>query len=191
VDGGIAEPRASGAMLLNTWVSLRALVGADTYARALASLDDAVRQEIEQATAISWVRMSASNDLINAASRLSGSDPELIYDEVIKRSVQLTFGGVWRVLIRFATPETLVTRAALLYSKSRDTGKLTASLIRPGYAELRVTEWPRMSERYIRGIGITSKALLLMSGEKIVSHSHATTRDGGLIRVRWGAASPP
>lgn len=176
-------------MLVNTWLALHRIVGSAAYAEGLASLPVDVRTEIEQATSISWVRMGSSIAFVDAAALAAMRDPDLVYDEVVKRSVEMTYGGVWRVLIRFTTAETLVTRAALLYSKSRDTGKLDAALLRPGLAELRVTEWPRMLERYIRSIAITSKTLLLLSGEREVSATHAATRDGAIIRVRWGVAA--
>lgn len=174
---------------MNSWSALEQIVGRAAYDAGMAALPPEVRAEIEHATTMSWVRMGSSSALVDAAARTAKREPEEVYDEVVKRGVELTYRGIWRVLIRFTTAETLVTRAALLYSKTRDKGKLGATLVRPGYAELRVTDWPRMEERYIRSIAITAKTLLVLSGERDASTTHAATRDGAVVRVRWGASA--
>ncbi len=182
------EPRSSGAVLLNLWTALRHVVGDDAYARGLATLRPDQREEILAALPISWVRMATSFALVEAAAHEAKKDPDAVYDEVVKRSVVTTYRGVWKVLLRFTTPEALLTRASLMYEKSRNWGKMTATLLGPGRAELRVTEWPHMEDRFIRSIAVSSAAILELTGQRRAEYTYAPTRDGAVIEMKW--ASP-
>ena len=178
-------------MLLNLWAALQGIVGLEAYAKALASLSPEDRQEITDAQAISWVRMQTSYKLVEAAALAAGRDPDTVYDESVRRSAQLTYRGVWKVLLRFASPDTLLTRASMMYSKSRNWGKLQAALLGEGSAELRITEWPQMPERYIRAIAISSATILEIAGQRKAAYTFVTTRDGAVIRMRWGKGLTP
>lgn len=179
------EPRSSGAMLLNLWLALREIVGAEAYEAGLASLAESEREEIVSAQAISWVRMRTSFALVEAAAKAAKRDPEKVYDEAVKRSVVLTYRGVWKVLLRFTSADALLTRASMMYSKSRNWGKMSAALLGPGRAELRVTEWPQMHDRWIRSIAISSATILELTGQRKAEYSYNQTRDGAVIRMRW------
>ncbi len=153
-------------MLLNLWTALQGIVGLEAYAKGLASLSLEDRQEITDAQAISWIRMQTYYKLVEAAALAAWRDPDTVYDESVRRNAQLTYRGVWKVLLRFASPDTLLTRASMMYSKSRNWGKLQAAWLGESSAELRITEWPQMAERYIRSIAISSETILEITGQR-------------------------
>ena len=178
------EPRSSGAVLLNLWAALQEIAGSAAYAQGLGSLSAEAREEIDHAQAISWIRIRTSFALVDAVALAARLDAEQLYDDAVKKSVERTYRGVWKVFLRLTSPEALLTRASLMYSKSRNWGKMSAHMLNSGDAELRVVDWPHMPERQIRSLGIASATILAITGRK--SEFVATaTRDGAVIRITW------
>ena len=152
---------------------------------ALATLEPSEQREIIDAQAISWVRMSTSNRFVDAVAKTSKLPAEKLYDDAVKMAVDLTYGGVWKVLLRFTSAEMLVKRSAMLYAKARSIGSLRAEMV-PGGANMELSEHPGATDRQVRSLIVASARLLELAGEKDVRWSKRMKADGAVIELRWG-----
>lgn len=143
------------------------------------------RQEIEEAQAISWVRMSTSSRFVDVVAQQAGLDAETLYDDSVRMAVDLTFRGVWKVLLRFASAETLVQRAAVLYSKARSIGVVRAKILSKTSAELQLSDAPNPTSRQLRSLAIASARLLELSGLQQVHYQIKPATRGATILVQW------
>ena len=106
-------------------------------------------------------------------------------DDVARRAVERTFKTVWRLLLRLTSDEALLKRASAIYARWRNTGQLSARIIEPGLAELRLTGWPGVSDRQLRIIGISVQTAVVLAGGHDVRFDFEATRDGALYALRW------
>ena len=144
------------------------------------------RQEIEEAQAITWVRMSTSSRLVDVVAQQARLDPDKLYDDALVVAVDSTFGGVWKVLLRFVTAELLVQRAAVLYSKARSIGVVRAEMLTATSANLHLTDAPNPTSRYLRSLAIAAARLLEISGQKQVRYVIKPNSRGAVIHMQWG-----
>ncbi len=167
------------------WVALRKLAGNAAVDAAIAKMEPDERQEIVDAQAISWVRMSTASKFVDVVAAEAGLPMEKLYDDAVKMGVDLTYNGVWKVLLRFATPEMLVKRSAMMYSKARSVGTLAAEMV-PGGANLELTKFPGATERQVRSLALACGRILELAGEKDVRFSTRLRPDGAFMQLRWG-----
>lgn len=167
------------------WVALRKLAGNAAFDRALERMAPDEQQEIVHAQAISWVRMSTAAKLVDLVAAEASLPMEKLYDDAVRMGVDLTYNGVWKVLLRFATPEMLVKRSAMMYSKARSVGTLDAQMV-PGGANLELTKFPGATDRQVRSLALACARILELAGEKDVRFSLRLRPDGALMQLRWG-----
>ena len=168
------------------WKALRQIAGDAQVEAALRLLTTEERQEIEEAQAITWVRMSTSSRLVDVVAQQARLDPDKLYDDALVVAVDSTFGGVWKVLLRFVTAELLVQRAAVLYSKARSIGGVRAEMLTATSANLHLTDAPNPTSRYLRSLAIAAARLLEISGQKQVRYVIKPNSRGAVIHMQWG-----
>ena len=75
------------------WKALRQIAGDSQVEAALRLLTTEERQEIEEAQAITWVRMSTSSRLVDVVAQQASLDSDKLYDDALVVAVDSTFGG--------------------------------------------------------------------------------------------------
>ena len=177
--------RVHGSVLLDQRRAYTELVGADVFAAALSTLSVDQRNEYDDVVAIGWVRCTTANAVVRAVAAQVGRK-ELELDAVIVRmGVERTFGPLWRVLLRFATDDQIVTRAPVLYGKAYDKGQLRARMLAKGHGECTLVGFPEVGDIDLQAIGIGVAEALRISGRSEVRHVVTRTSDGARIDVRW------
>jgi hypothetical protein len=165
--------------------ALESIVGAEVLASALATLSPDLRAEYETITLLSWVRLSTSSQVVDAAAERSGWNPERLYDAAVRRGVEQSFRTFWKVLLHFTNDEALFARAPVLYAKTRNVGVLAMHALGPGHAEARIVGWPQMNERAIRAVGIGLRVTLEAAGRRDVRGTWTRRSDGAAYQFRW------
>jgi hypothetical protein len=179
------EARISGTIVLDHRAAYEKLIGRDVMRAAIEELAEDRRREYLECLAVSWVRISTTVAIIEAAGRLSGRDPFELNAEATRMAAEKIFNGVWRVLLRLTSDEALVTRAPVIYARAYDTGKLTAVVRAPGRAELTLVGWPDIHPTIVGSIAIGTETVLRLAGRKNVAASILRTGEGALCVVNW------
>jgi hypothetical protein len=167
------------------------LFGAGVVKRGLARLDPAERAQLETLTTVGWVPVTTLAHAVDEWSSEAGvSDHELTVRGV-RESTRSTFTTVWRVLLHFTTDEALVTRAPLLYSRTRNAGTLTVTSYTARDAQLVLTRWRDPTDRQLLSLAVSFETVLELTGREPARCTFKRTQDGGAFRLRWGNASLP
>ena len=178
-------PCISGIATLDVLQALEDLVGADACAAARRTLAAELRDELAAITALSWVKTTTLSDVIDAIAKHAGREPEALLDEAVRRAVDRTFKTVWRTFLRFTSDEAMVKRTPMIYARSRNVGQLNARMVEPGHAELLLTDWPDVSERQMRSIGVGIERVVHLAGRRDVHMDCARTAEGARYELRW------
>jgi hypothetical protein len=191
--GEAVIPSLSGISVRDTIRMIEEMVGADIVRQALSHLPAEDRQQFEQATAVSWIPMSLVGAVVDEIARLAHQDAELLLDEAVRRAVHYTFKTAWRMLLKLTSDEALIARTPIIYAKSRNIGHLKAALKGHGRAELTLSEWPAVSDRHIRTIGIAIQTVLELAGRRNVRIQGQRTLHGAHYVLTWQTATtlPP
>jgi hypothetical protein len=180
------RPLVAGAVLREQIDVLESVAGKEAVTRALAALPDAHRDALSVVTAVSWVSLDATNELIENVAREVGRDPLDLNRECTRIGVERTLKSLWRVLLRFTSDNALITRAPIFYSKNYDSGRLVAHLTDRGAAEIVLDGWPEPPPRMdVEGIGTAITTILECAGRRDVQMSWRRERDGARYQVRW------
>jgi hypothetical protein len=178
-------PSLSGISVRDTFRMIEEIVGSAIYRDAMSRLPDESRQQFEEAIAVSWIPMSLVGSVVDEIAALAARDPEHLLDEAVRRAVHVTFKTAWRMLLRITTDEALVARTPIIYAKARNVGRLEAAVKVPGRAELNLTEWPMVSDRHIRTIGVSIQTVLEIAGRRNVRIRSQRTVHGAYYVLTW------
>ena len=184
---GDVVPSASGISVLDLRAALEEIVGKDVVVQALASLPPETRSEFVEITALSWVPLATVSKVVDTVAAQAGKNPERLIDDAVRRAVERTFKTVWRVMLRFTTDAALINRTPVVYSLSRNIGRLTARIVSPGKSEVVLTEWPGVSARHVRTLGISIATVVTLAGRKNVGVTSTPTDDGARFHLTWRA----
>jgi hypothetical protein len=182
---GDVVPSASGISVLDLRAALEEIVGKELVDQALASLPAATRSEFVEITALSWVPLVTITRVVDAIAKAAKKNPERLIDEAVRRAVERTFKTVWRVMLRFTTDAALIARTPVVYSLSRNIGRLTAKMVSPGRAEVRLSEWSGVSARHVRTLGISIATVVTLAGRKDVGVTSTPSPDGAVFHLTW------
>ena len=182
---GEVVPSASGISVLDLRKSLEEIVGKEVVVKALATLPSETRGEFVEITALSWVPLAAVTRVVDAVAATAGVRPEPLIDEAVRRAVERTFKTVWRVMLRFTTDAALIARTPVVYSMSRNVGRLTARMVSPGNAEVTLADWVGVSARHVRTLGISIVTVVTLAGRKDVTVASTPTADGAVYKLTW------
>lgn len=160
-------------------------LGAAKVRQVLDTLDPELRLEFDGATSVSWVRIATVEAVSDAMAAEAKRDPETWHDETVRLGTIETFKTVWRVMLRFTSDEALVMRAATMYSKTRNVGRLSARIPQPGRAELSLTGFPNMRPRWARAVAIGIEVVLSLTGRELAVVSSSVQADGAQFVARW------
>jgi hypothetical protein len=178
-------PCTSGIAVLDVLHALATMVGSETIEAAKARLPLSLQADLEILTAVSWLPNSTFAALIDEVASCAGREPEALIDQAVRTAVDRTFKTVWRMFLRFTSDEALIKRTPIIYQRSRNTGQLSARLVEPGYAELLLTNWPKIAERHLRTIGISIQRVVELAGRREVRLTIQRTSEGGRYELRW------
>ena len=177
----------SGTALLDGLQSLEEIIGAEALESARAALNPLQKEQLASATAVTWIPMTTSLALFEAAAKLSGRDADPLLDEVVRRTATRLMRGVWRMLLRLTSDDALVKRTPALYARGRNVGQLSARLLEPGRAEILLTGWPDVSDRQLRMISVSNAVILELAGRRGMQQTYARTRGGARFELHWRA----
>jgi hypothetical protein len=182
--GGVV-PSASGISVLDLRAALEEIAGKEVVASALASLPPEARNEFVEITALSWVPLTTVSRVVDAVAAGAHKNPERLIDEAVRRAVERTFKTVWRVMLRFTTDAALIARTPVVYSLSRNVGRLTARMVSPGRAEVTLSDWPGVSPRHVRTLGISIVTVVTLASRKEAGVTSTPTADGAVFHLTW------
>jgi hypothetical protein len=180
-----AEPTISGALITQHRAILIELVGDDTLAQALASLDPPDRDALENATSLSFVPIRSADAMYRAIGRVAGRDYAQLHETVSRMAVDRALKTIWRLLLRFTSDEALVARTPVIFTKAFPQGVLHPRVVGPGRAEIRVESWPHMPEYAIRGTRVAVESVLRLAGRSNVKITAEPTHDGVVYHTSW------
>jgi hypothetical protein len=178
-------PCTAGVSVLDVFKSLEDALGEETVKRGIASAPPEMRAEFEALTPIAWFPNTTLSSLIDAVAAAAGLDPEPLLDAAVRRAVERTFKTVWRMFLRFTSDEALIARTPMIYSKARNVGQLVAKVLEPGVAELTLSDWPEVTPRQIRTIGIGIEEVVRLAGRRQVALASSRSADGAIYRLTW------
>jgi hypothetical protein len=180
-----SEPKVLGAAVLARQRANEAIVGRGVVEAAVAKLDAELAALWRGVTAMTWVDLEALEQIQDAIAREAGRDPEELHDQVIRRSVDDALKTVYRIVLRHASDHWLVSRTSTMFKKTRSVGNLTSSIPEPGCAELELTDWPGIRERYLRQIAIGIERVLTLCGREDVRVRYTRTPVGAEFAASW------
>lgn len=178
-------PSLAGVAVLDTLQAIRELVGEEPYNRALQALPANMRSEFEATTALSWVPNTLVGALIDAIAHAAQREPEAMLDAAVRIAVSRTFTTVWRVLLRVTTDAALIARTPIIYARSRNVGRLTSSVVSPGKGEIILSEWPDVTARHLRTIGVGIVCVVQLAGRTDVHIACTRRADGAQYILSW------
>jgi hypothetical protein len=178
-------PSASGISVLDLRAALEEIVGAEVVGAALASLPSQTRSEFVDITALSWVPLATVTRVVDAVAAAARKNPERLIDDAVRRAVERTFKTVWRVMLRFTTDAALIARTPVVYSMSRNIGRLTSRMLAPGKAVVTLNDWPGVSARHVRTLGISIVTVVTLAGRKDVNVTSTPSADGAVFHLTW------
>ncbi len=172
--GSEDEPLSlSGAIFGTQQLVLREMAGDAAYERALASLPAAVEERVRTHAAIGWVPFEIVEAVVTAVAGEMDLAVEGLQRELVGGVTRHTVRGVWRLLVRFSTPEAILARVGTLWSKTYNRGTAALESFDPGRAgQLVVHELPDASDFMLRGVALGVESLV------------GSTRGRG-ARVHW------
>jgi hypothetical protein len=89
------------------------------------------------------------------------------------------------MLLRLSSDEALIKRTPMIYSRSRNVGELSARIVEPGRAELKLTEWPEITDRQMRSVGVGIESVIALTGRRSVQMRCTRTASGAVFDLRW------
>lgn len=187
--GPQVEQEVRGAGVLKRIAANVAVAGHRAVDQAMQAIPSDVRTELQHLDALDWIELQRVEILQDAIAAHAGRDPEALHDEVIRRTVDDALHTLYRVALRFASEEWMVARTQAMFGKTRKIGRLVSRVPEPGSAELELSEWPGIRERYVRQVAIGVERVLVLTGRADVRVEHLRRMDGATIQVRWRTRS--
>ncbi|NUO51094.1 MAG: hypothetical protein HOV80_19735 [Polyangiaceae bacterium] len=178
-------PKVSGVMVRAHMEALRKRLGTEAFDRLIAELPPNTRDQLTLITAVSWVSFPVVERFYEAAAKMRGTSVEELHTEIASRVTGQAISTVWKALLRVVGDEALLSRAPSLFKKAYPQGAMEVAKSGKGFAELRVVEWPHMSEFQLRGLRVGIESTLRSAGRKNPKGSVKRTADGALFRFDW------
>ena len=178
-------PSTSGIAVMDLLHVLAEMVGRENVERAKARLSPSEREAIDALTAVSWLPNTTLAVFVDELARCAERDAEEMIDQAVRGAVDRTFKTVWRMFLRVTSDEALIKRTPIIYQRSRNTGQLSARILEPGNAEVLLTDWPDVSDRHLRTIGVSIASVMELAGRRDVRMTAQRTPDGARYQLRW------
>ena len=179
------EPSLAGPIFSAHMRILRQIAGETTFARALSRLDPDVQLAVNTSAAIGWVPFTVIEAVVNAVADESGRTVEALQREMVFTTTKDVLSGMWKLLAKALSPELIVSRIGLLWSRTYHPGKIHAESPAPSTVIVRVSEFGTPSDYLLRGMSFTLEALLTELGRRAVRVKTERTADGAVLHVQW------
>jgi hypothetical protein len=192
-DGGIEAPKrgtgpghVSGVLILDQLALARRLVGEDVVVRASGRISAEERAELEALLPVSWCQLTTAYAIHAAIAEEIGQDVMAWHRTIVSAGIERTLHTVWRLFMRFTSGEALVKRAASIYGKSYDRGKMHSEPAVNGTVHFVLDEWPDVPDFELDAMACGLETILTIAKKK---HSRVTVErvPGGArfaVRVR-------
>ena len=167
--------------------AFRAEVGPQCVERAISSLSQDQRDEIEALVPAAWIAVETVDAAYEAIATDAGEDLLTLYPAVVRRGVADALQTVWKWLLRLTTDRALVSRTPIIYKRGHSVGELTTHIPGPGRAEIVLTGWPGVSPLRQLGIACGIRATLEVAGRRDVDVTYDRTPEGAVFKARWRA----
>jgi hypothetical protein len=181
----VEDVRVSGTILSDQIRLMRDLHGEELVARAIATLQPKLREEVEGILPGRWLTIDAARELKNAVARELGEDPIELQKRIVRQAIERTLNTFWRFFMRQFSDEALTKRTPILYSRTFDRGSLELVRVGDGEADLELEGWPRIPEYDLVGLMSGIETVLTLAGRVGV---HVTSsRRGSVVTItaKW------
>jgi hypothetical protein len=123
---------------------------------------------------ISWIDISLALRHLIAQDQVLGKGDFTFAEELMRHIALKQINGIYKMLLLFSKPESLIEKAPQIWSRYFDTGKLTVESTQPGNATLKLTDFPGipLHHEYLSVPFI--KELLTRSGARNCTCEHPT-----------------
>lgn len=175
----------SGALVHSHIAALRARLSVPRYEARFHELSTEDQEHLRLVTALSWVRIDAFERLYSVLAEETRLTVAELHTEIAAEVVGRTITTIWRAILRFANDETLMARAPSVYKRAYQQGTLTVQRSGPGFAEVKLADWPDPSEFALRGLRVGIESTLRATGRKTPRGVAMRLRDGAVIRFEW------
>ncbi|MCS6797456.1 MAG: hypothetical protein NZ898_02805 [Myxococcota bacterium] len=179
------EPNVSGAVVLDQTRVMEEIAGRDAVARALGRLPREAQEHYASLTPAGKIPAPWARQHIIEVARELDVSPSSLQAQVVRRGVERTLRGPWRLLLRFTSDEALVARTPLLYRQAYDRGRLTARITAPGRAELEVEGWDRIPRLELEGLACAIETVLRCAGRPDVQVVIEERPRGAFFVATW------
>ncbi|MBC7173950.1 MAG: hypothetical protein H5U40_16030, partial [Polyangiaceae bacterium] len=95
-----SEPCNSGVSVLDTHRALVEMLGPELIERALARVPPAVASQYRELLAVSWIPISSVEQIYTEIALEAGLSLEALQIESVRRGVERTIRGAWKMLLR-------------------------------------------------------------------------------------------
>ncbi|MBX3248515.1 MAG: hypothetical protein KF901_15165 [Myxococcales bacterium] len=178
-------PRANGALIAKERELLERLVGVATVRAALQRVSPEVRASYEGITPMTRIPTADVEAVYYAVAEEAGRDPLVLHREIVRNAVEAALKSIWRLLLKFTSDDAIIRRTPLFFSRGLSRGELSAQLVGPGHAEIRLVGWADVSVMQINGISAAVEAVLLCAGRRQVEVEGTRTLDGARFDAYW------
>ncbi len=175
----------SGVSVLDTHRALVEMVGTDAIERALARVPATIATEYRELLAVSWMPIANVEKIYREIAREAGITLEELQLESVRRGVERTVRGAWKMLLRITTDEALIKRTPLIYSRAFNVGTLTARTMEPGRALLELTGFPEIPDFSLLALVGGIEGILRCAGRKEATVTYVRTAEGATLEARW------
>jgi hypothetical protein len=178
----------SGAMVRSHIEALRTRIGDREYDTLVATLPTDHVEELMLVTPLSWVRIGVLEALYGVLAPSVGMTVADLHSEIAARVVGKAVTTIWRALLHFASDGAIVARAPVIFKRAYKQGRLEVIRTSPGSADLRITDWPDMSDFALRGFRIGLESTLRSAGRREPKGTSREVEDGAIISLEWVVA---
>ena len=139
----------------------------------------------QQFLASTWYDVFPMLPVWQICARLMRQTPTEFLKARTRHQALLDINGVYKVLLKIASPETVALRMPRLVSQYFDFGKTTANVVRPGLVRIEHSGVPTLIVPWFLTVGETylTVALELAGGKKFQIRRHPTIPRGDLLGV--------
>jgi hypothetical protein len=180
-----AEPSIIGTSFIAFTEAVQKVHGPRVVSSAREQMSDEQRVEIDMTTAITWVRATTMTAWVKALADAAGTSTVDLVEECARIATRDSFTTVWRVFVRFTSPEALISRTPIIYSRTRNVGKLEVESVTSSTAKLVLTGYPGMVDSQLHSLAVSIRTILELSGRRSPTSRYSKTDDGGVFELRW------
>jgi hypothetical protein len=179
------QPSSSGVSVLDSHRALVEIVGVETIERALGRVSAPIAAAYRELLAVSWIPIADVEVVYRAIAEEAGMPVEELQVATVRRGIEHTVRGAWKMLLRITTDEALIKRTPLIYSRAFNVGTLEAKVMEKGYALLALEGFPTISDFSLLGLSAGIEGVLRSAGRKETTVTFDRTANGARLEARW------